>query len=260
LNDSGKPRSPHDLGIARVVRGGATHLSCSQRTSAHGHYAWKIHVGLDAPVWLESAGARVDSSAAARVVVVPPGCTHATGAVGLSIAAFAAPGSRNMPWRATGAPFAIGGAHARRIVAMCRQLDPNDRWAHADLVDLVVAEAVNDRPQRLDARVGATLEALAHDPNIPLATIASAQRVSLDRLGRLTSQGTGMRLRRHVLWSRLLHVLSTPQPAMSLAVAAYDAGFSDHAHMTRTFRAFLGRTPSQLMIPPDVVAAWHGGS
>ncbi|MCA9624095.1 MAG: helix-turn-helix transcriptional regulator [Myxococcales bacterium] len=257
LNDSGTTAEPlWDRGLAHVVSGGATHYSCSQQTSEHAHYAWKIHVGLDAPVWLRSSARTVDTDAEARVVVAPPNVHHSTGAVGLSIALFAAPGSRGTPWRATREPFAIGGAAGRRLVAMCQELVPADPQGHVALVDAVFASAIEDRPQRLDARVGATLAAIARDPNEALAEVARWRRLSLDQLSRLVSQQTGMRLRRHVLWARLLDVLSTPAPSASLAEAAVAAGFSDHAHMTRTFRAFLGRAPSELMMPPAVVAPW----
>ncbi|MET0412435.1 MAG: hypothetical protein ABW217_14130, partial [Polyangiaceae bacterium] len=77
---------PVASGAARMVRGGVLHHSCQQSTSQHAHYAWKIHVGIDAPVWLECASGGVPVGAGARVVVVPPGVAHSTGAAGWSCA------------------------------------------------------------------------------------------------------------------------------------------------------------------------------
>jgi AraC-like DNA-binding protein len=69
------------------------------------------------------------------------------------------------------------------------------------------------------------------------------------------AQTTGMRLRQHVLWTRLLGMLSARERHATITAAAVAAGFADHAHLTRTCRAFLGRTPSELG-RPEVVEAW----
>lgn len=46
-------------------------------------------------------------------------------------------------------------------------------------------------------------------------------------------------------WARLRDALTAP-PGTPLAVAAADAGFADQAHLTRTARALVGRTPGSL--------------
>jgi transcriptional regulator GlxA family with amidase domain len=55
-----------------------------------------------------------------------------------------------------------------------------------------------------------------------------------------------------------MRLLSSNQRFTSVAAAAAAAGFSDHAHMTRSYRAMLGRLPSEFTEPPDVVAPWAG--
>lgn len=77
LNDSGEE------GLTRLFRRGAVHFSERSSTSRHAHYAWKVHVGIDAPVWLDVGGRRIE----APVLVVPPNLLHATGAHGVSFAA-----------------------------------------------------------------------------------------------------------------------------------------------------------------------------
>lgn len=245
-----------DEGVTRIVEKGALHYSQGQSTSLHAHYAWKIHVGIDASVWLGD-GADPRRRVPTRVLVVPPGTVHRTGAIGWSAAIFVAPGSRKTPWRATCGPFAAEGRAAERIVAACRGFDPLLRCSAPDFIDEVVSLALADVPKvHVDARVEESLVRLRHDPGHDLSDLAQRVGLSLDRLSRLVSQGTGMRLRQHAVWNRLLSLLSSNRRFTSVAAAAMEAGFSDHAHMTRTYRAYLGRAPSEFRTPPDAIAPW----
>jgi len=251
LNESG------EYGEACVVSGGALHTSRSQRTTPHAHYAWKVHVGLDAPVWLKS---RERSEASeARVIVVPPNVQHATGAIGWSVALFLEPGMRATPWRETGPAYAIEGSQARRLVGLVNEAMTSSRVDVGCFVDQVArgifAPMTNTRS--LDARVSAALAAIRRDVDVDLRPLASALRLSLDRLTHLVSEQTGMPLRRHSLWQRVLRVLDAGARPASLAAAAVEAGFSDHAHMTRSFRRFLGRAPSEFRVPPRVIEPWN---
>jgi AraC-like DNA-binding protein len=250
LNDPGEDAT------ARIVQGGALHVSRSASTSSHAHYAWKVHVGLDAPVWYRSRERAIDG---ASVLLVPPGVEHSTGAVGWSCAFFLRPGTHGTPWRATpAAAVVLGGAPAQRLVALARDLHERPRDTTADGITAVAAlcAAELSGPRAIDARVEVALERLRQDPDLPLPALARAAGLSLDRLSRLVSQGTGMHLRRLALWSRLLHSLSEGGEHASVARAAYAAGFADHAHLTRTYRRMLGRAPSEFRAPPDVVRHW----
>lgn len=250
LNESG------EHGEACVVSGGALHTSRSQRTTQHAHHAWKVHVGLDAPVWLKSSD-RSEASEA-RVIVVPPNVQHATGAIGWSVALFLEPGLRATPWREAGPAYAIGGIQARRLVDLVNEAMTSSRVDVRCFVD-EVARGIFDptsNTRSLDARVSAALAAIRRDVDIDLQPLASALRLSLDRLTHLVSEQTGMPLRRHALWQRVLRVLDAEAPPASLAAAAVAAGFSDHAHMTRSFRRFLGRAPSEFRVPPRVIEPW----
>jgi len=250
LNESG------EYGEACVVSGGALHTSRSQRTTPHAHYAWKVHVGLDAPVWLKSS--QRSEASEARVIVVPPNVQHATGAIGWSVALFLEPGSRATPWRETGPAYAIGGDQARRLVGLVNEAMTSSRVDVGCFVDQVARGifAPTTNARSLDARVSSALAAIRRDVDVDLRPLASALRLSLDRLTHLVSEQTGMPLRRHALWQRVLRVLDAGAPPASLAAAAVEAGFSDHAHMTRSFRRFLGRAPSEFRVPPRVIEPW----
>lgn len=240
-----------EAGVSRMFSRAALHLSRGQRTTSHAHYAWKLHVGLDAPVWLESAQLSVAPTAGVRGILVPPNFEHATGAVGCSLAVFIAPGSRAAPWRGDDRPLVLEGRVTARLLHM--GLRDADR-RQEDLVDQIARELFSRGDKLADPRVAYSLEQLHLDPGFGLGALAEACGVSLDHLSRLVRRDTGLVLRRHVLWSRLLRALA--QPATGLANLAAHAGFADHAHLTRTFRACLGRAPSDFTNPPQIVAPW----
>ena len=250
LNESGED------GETCVVRGGAVHVSRSQRTTLHAHHAWKVHVGLDAPVWVKPSGS--DETIEARVIVVPPNVQHATGAIGWSAALFFEPGSRATPWRETSASYVIDGDRACRLLGLVGEAMTSSRVDIGCFVDQVARATFvpTTHGRSLDVRVSATLAAIRRDVDVDLRRLASALGVSLDRLTHLVSEQTGMPLRRHSLWQRVLRVLDAEAPPASLAAAAAEAGFSDHAHMTRSFRRFLGRAPSEFRAPPRVIEPW----
>jgi AraC-like DNA-binding protein len=254
LNESGED------GEAWVVRGGAVHTSKSPRTTQHAHHAWKVHVGLDAPVWVKPS----DGTAAieARAIVVPPNVQHATGASGWSVALFFEPGSRASPWRETSPAYAIDGVGGRRLVGLVNEVMTASRVDIGGFVDQVARAtfASTTSARSLDARVSAALAAIRRDVDVDLQLLASALRLSLDRLTHLVSEQTGMPPRRHALWQRVLRVLDAGAQPASLAAVAVEAGFSDHAHMTRSFRRFLGRAPSEFRAPPRVIEPWNAAA
>jgi AraC-like DNA-binding protein len=191
-------------------------------------------------------------------VLVPPGVEHTTGALGWSLAVFVAPGSRGTPYTQGATPIHLGGAAARRIVDCCRHFDVGDRAATAAFVEELARLALPraSSSQRCDLRVERAMAALASNPDTRLPSLAKQVGLSLDRLSRLTRQHTGTNLRRLVLWNRLLAFLATNHGATNIAAGAAAAGFADHAHLTRTFRACLGRVPSDFRVPPDTIEPW----
>jgi len=54
--------------------------------------------------------------------------------------------------------------------------------------------------------------------------------------------------RPYILWLRLQRAAGDMTDGASVTSAAHRAGFSDSAHLTRTFRRMLGATPSDLAL------------
>lgn len=251
LNDSGENL------ITRVVDSGAVHVSNCERTHPHAHYAWKVMIGLDAPIALRWAGGEIRPQDGVRAVVVAPGLLHELGALGWSCAMFTAPGTRGTPWHGRGAHWVPEPCVARRLVDLGQQLALGDRLTTSHFVDAVYREVFDGfaRPT-VDARVRRALGELTSGVSESLPELANRQAISFDRLSHLVKQETGMPLRKHLVWRRLMGLLSKGERYPTLAAAAAAAGFSDHAHLTRTYRNYLGRLPSDFSGPPDVIQPW----
>lgn len=251
LNDSG------EMLFTRIVAGGAAHVARGARTLPHAHYAWKIVVGLDAPVWFRSGSAGIAVSDAVRALVVPPGLLHQVGAPGWSCTLFSAPGQRNTPWHVSDRHWALDPAGTKRVIAVCEKLLSQPRLATTSLVDEVFRLVFSEFPRNpVDSRVRRALGQVASEPNETFERLSGALNLSTDRLSHLVKQTTGMALRKHVVWSRLMALLSKADTHTSIASAAAAAGFADHAHLTRTYRSYLGRLPSHFSGPPDVLLPW----
>ena len=88
-------------------------------------------------------------------------------------------------------------------------------------------------------------EALAHDPTLGLLDLARLVAVSPHHLSRVFRAEVGVSISTYRRRLRLRAALERIGEG-GLARVAADAGFADHAHLTREMRALLGTTPSAL--------------
>ncbi|MGZ5333871.1 MAG: helix-turn-helix domain-containing protein [Solirubrobacterales bacterium] len=100
----------------------------------------------------------------------------------------------------------------------------------------------------IDPRVQRTLTAVHALPGRRASLGALADEVALtpSRLGALFRRDIGIPLRRYLVWLRLIDAIEALSHDANLTQAAHDAGFSDSAHLSRTFRRMLGMPPSAL--------------
>lgn len=125
-----------------------------------------------------------------------------------------------------------GCEEARRLAALMQQtLDPG---AAAPLVDPRIDEVI----RLIRARRAGALPSVDE--------LAEAVFLSPSRLMHLFREQIGLPIRRYGLWQRMLLALRYMAGGTPLTQAAHAAGFADAAHLTRTFRAMFGVTPSNL--------------
>lgn len=95
--------------------------------------------------------------------------------------------------------------------------------------------------------LSAVIETILAEPMLRLSQLELAHRLKMERTGalRMFKAATGLTFRRFKRWSALQHAARRIAAGELVRTAAMDAGFADTAHLTRTFRASFGLTPSE---------------
>jgi AraC family transcriptional regulator len=83
---------------------------------------------------------------------------------------------------------------------------------------------------------------------LTLTEIAGQAYLSPTRFRHLFVEQTGTALRPYVLWRRFLRAWDVIRRGDSMSEAAYEAGFADAAHFTRTSQRMFGFAPSALLV------------
>jgi AraC-like DNA-binding protein len=89
-------------------------------------------------------------------------------------------------------------------------------------------------------------EQLGSGENLSLSTLAGIAGLSEPRLMHVFTESLGIALRPYILWLRVQRACRELSNGASVTEAAVSAGFSDAAHLSRTFRRMLGTTPSEI--------------
>ncbi len=97
--------------------------------------------------------------------------------------------------------------------------------------------------ETIDPRIQATMQLLQKkyiSRKVSIAELARHAGLSQSRLMHLFTEQVGIPLRRYVLWLRLMTTVRLAIQGKSLTEAAHSAGFSDSAHLSRTYRRMYG--------------------
>jgi AraC-like DNA-binding protein len=89
---------------------------------------------------------------------------------------------------------------------------------------------------------------LGKGEDFSLKTLAAVSGLSRSRLMHVFTESVGVPLRPYILWLRLQRGSCELMNGATATEAAHVAGFSDAAHLTRTFRRMLGTTPTDLAL------------
>lgn len=107
------------------------------------------------------------------------------------------------------------------------------------------ADAASEEP---DARIRKVIDWAAHQIEGPvgLSGAVTVSGLSASRLRHLFVEQTGLPFKTYLLWLRLTRAVEAYASGASLTHAAHQAGFSDSAHLSRTFRRMFGIPPASL--------------
>lgn len=115
-----------------------------------------------------------------------------------------------------------------------------------DILDVTLTGVPSAPP--LDHRVHRMLHLLDKDLNHPFESFAAEFGLSPSRLSHLFSQALGMPFRSYLTWCRVMQAweMVALKPEMSFTEIAHVVGFSDSAHLARSFHLNFGITPTMM--------------
>lgn len=226
-------------------------LAPAYASAPHRHHAAQIAFGLDGPVVFESPQTGLQC---ADLLLIPPDTMHAHPAFGALAFLYLEPESiewKCFPGRQDGRLVALPFNQQLRPIACCAAA--GDPVAARSLVDSLIGRS-SSRSDRDDALVSHTCMLIRSslDRPITLAALSQAVHLSPSRLAHRFREGTGVPLRRYVLWCRLRTAADAAMRGSRLTESAHLAGFADSGHLTRTFRAMFGVAPSLVFKPGRV--------
>jgi AraC-like DNA-binding protein len=164
-----------------------------------------------------------------------------------------------------------GRAIAKSLFA-CASLVPVPRLLVADLAAELLAQyrrprlheaALEKLGRNLVMRLAGLAQATPPDPRVrkimsfaaarldDAVTLGAAARsagLSPGRARHLFVEQTGLPFRKYLLWLRITRAVALFAGGASLTQAAHEAGFSDSAHFSRTFRRMFGIAAAMLEI------------
>lgn len=117
------------------------------------------------------------------------------------------------------------------------------------MLEKIAAELGSAGENPLDARVAKSIDWIrsGREQGFSVKEIAAGVDLSESRFSHLFSENVRVPVRRYLLWLRLREAMHAVARGVSLTDSAYDAGFADSSHLTRTCRAMLGITPTALI-------------
>jgi AraC-like DNA-binding protein len=99
---------------------------------------------------------------------------------------------------------------------------------------------------------------IATSRRFPLSVLAQVAGLSASRFQHIFRQEFGIAVRPYIRWLRLQRAACDLIAGASISQAAHAAGFSDAAHMSRTFRSTLGVAPRDISRRAHVnLGLWH---
>jgi AraC-like DNA-binding protein len=130
-----------------------------------------------------------------------------------------------------------------------------DSEAAYDLLDNLLEKRFSEfyPNHAIDSRVAKVVEKIKQtaNDNLSVDDLASLVNLSVPRLVQIFKNQTGVPMRRYRLWHRLYIMAVEMAAGGNLTEAAINAGFTDSAHFSHTFKAMFGTAPTTILLQPN---------
>ncbi len=242
----------------------ALFIGASGDNGAHRHHALQLTVGLDRAATVETPA---QSAIRGAALLIAADAEHAL-KPGRTALAYFEPESN---FGRLLAPL-IGKRHIRTLPApaaekLRRRLSSASAWTDPAALgrglisDLTAPAAAAATGGSVDRRVARALRAIDERLNDApdLSELAGLAAASPSHLRALFRRDVGLSIKRYRLWARLRRALTLLASGRALTDAAVAAGFADAAHLTRTFRAMFGTTPTSALQDLQLAAIGEKG-
>ncbi|MFC9962774.1 helix-turn-helix domain-containing protein [Nocardia ignorata] len=221
--------------------GHAVYIGPGMALGPHSTAVASLGVGLDGPFRVRAAGV---PDVTARSFLFRARVTHhILDTDGRRLFCFFDPTSSRMTRCLGGMSRDIGGFSADQrneaaLIDLGNSPDPD--------IDRVLDLASVPVPTIGDPRIAAAAAQIRADPTQQqrAAEKALAAGLSTSYFLRTFAEQTGTSFRRYVQWARMLRVAKALTEGHDLTRAATDAGFASPSHLSDTFRAMFGMTPT----------------
>lgn len=230
------------------------YLGAASDTCTHAPHAIKICVAIHGSISLRTAESLAWYSC--RSAVIAPDQPHQFDGRGAMVGLFylipETEEARRILQTTSGKVSALPTSMLKNLVPRLRKaLDDGCSGEQArEVFDGLVQglSQTGDCSSQMDARVECALDYLRSVPDYRASVMEIAEAVSLSpsRISHLFAEQAGLPIRRYLLWLRLRAAIEEMATGDSLTEVAYATGFSDSAHLSRTFRQMMGLMPSQL--------------
>lgn len=133
-----------------------------------------------------------------------------------------------------------------------QQLDSESAYTLLD--DLLEKRFKQFYPKHIiDKRVAQVVDKIKQtaDDNLSIDDLARLVNLSVPRLVQIFKKQTGVPMRRYRLWHRLFITAIKIASGDNLTEAAINAGFTDSAHFSHTFKDMFGMAPTTILLQPN---------
>jgi len=217
----------------------ATFISPAIRTDKHKHHALEVIVSLGGSIHIEDAFGNTLTS---QAVLVLPDQLHQTITTGVASFIFIEPES-DLATRILSTFYPT-----QTVQSIEGRISEEERkvFMEGDITSFATTiKSIN----LLDERVQKVVDFIrshitTHEFSLEL--LAEIACLSTGRFTHLFKDQVGIPLRPFILWCRMRVALTAVLSGMTLTQSAYQAGFSDTSHLSRTFMDMFGVNPSSV--------------